>query len=619
MATGPDLATVLCLRACHPSIRTDLGYTPRDRATGRTQGGVVMADAQLRRRIDELIRQLPMPEPFDLEVLCREAGRRWLDATVHLVPWDLSPLALCGLWILGTDHQQQQVAFLVYDRAATGVHRDQVIGHELGHAALGHTGVDEHLQDLISQVLPGMPLSSARGRARFLTSEEGEAEYFGDRLCERIQLARSRQRKPGPTPSSLDVRAARVETVFGPAPEAVVLSWNVLELTVAGILWIFAGFKIDELRRVPPGPARPAKRALVGLVAFAAAALSLQPPPVTQAIDPLLLPGTVRASSNVITMSAACSAQILLLCLTYGWPQARRRTIIRAAILAVSVAALVALFAVDHPATSASQPYPGSYVYVYAAYATYTAAALMVLLWRYAREPDPIEHPLIPPSMRIAAVGCLCALIYIAIKLVYIAAHLTGLRLPGDVNISNPFWIVALLLVTFGVTAPGWGSYVRLDRMARLSWRHRTYRRMAPLWSLVQRAVPEAVAPRRERSTRFHRRVIEVADAARLLRPYLSNADTEAITELIKRTPLSVAEQEVHAAAARFALAAHRRIAAGDAPPPHPIAALSLLHPADPSLDREADHLARIATALSGPLVAQALAAQNGASRAARG
>jgi hypothetical protein len=198
------------LRVCHPALARSLGLaTPQE---GAAMGSTV--DPDLARKTTSLLDQLDIPEPFELPELCRRAGRIWLDATVYLIPWPAAPLAMCGLWILGSGERGTPIAHLLYDAAAEGFHRDQLVFHELGHAALGHTGIDQDLLPVIHDLFPGLNPNAVRARGRFDEREEAEAEYFGDELGLRIDAARTRPSQ-SPATEPLSVRD-RIEAALDP-------------------------------------------------------------------------------------------------------------------------------------------------------------------------------------------------------------------------------------------------------------------------------------------------------------------------------------------------------------------------------------------------------------------
>lgn len=375
----------------------------------------------------------------------------------------------------------------------------------------------------------------------------------------------------------------------------------VAETVAAGILWICFAYKLRALLRGVSASSRVAARALVALLGLGALSITLQPKPAPATIDPLVhLPGTVRLTSNLLTMASCCALQVFLLALTHGWPGARRRVRIRLAVLAAAAAATVLLFALDHPAVAFGKVFAGPSVYVYLAYLTYSLIELVTLFWAYARVLDPIDRPLLPVGMRIVSIGCLSGFGYALLKLAYLIAVYRHITVPE--NLDAPFWISGALLIPIGLTLPSWGKHLGLETLARLAWRRRTFRALAPLWTLIGQSCPEVIAPIRPRRLRLYRRTVEILDGQRQLLPYLTPTDTIRIQHLAHQDSLDNQERETTIAAAQLILAAQRRLAHPDAAPPdqQPIRPADHRN-TDESLDRQASALATVSRALTTP------------------
>ncbi len=133
-----------------------------------------MPDDDVRRRCEQLLPRLPIPEPFDLaqfqERLAAERGR-----PLHV--WDMpsrEPGDPSGWWI-GTAHAD----FVFVDPDARPVHREHIILHELAHMVLEHDDGHEHLSDSLAALLPSLEPSLIKtmlGRTRYSETQEQEAE-----------------------------------------------------------------------------------------------------------------------------------------------------------------------------------------------------------------------------------------------------------------------------------------------------------------------------------------------------------------------------------------------------------------------------------------------------------
>jgi hypothetical protein len=218
--------------------------------------------------------------------------------------------------------------------------------------------------------------------------------------------------------------------------------------------------------------------------------------------------------------------------------RARRRARWLVLGFAGALAALMILFLVTLPmerqGTSATSSLLNMRNPAYALYVTLftvlVAAGQVVTVrvsWRFA---GTAAQRWLRRSMRTVAVGAVLILGYCVMRLIQVAAT----RAQFDVSAWNPVqWLlgdVGSLLELLGWTAPGWGpALAALPRWARA---YRRYHQLRPLWVALHRATPD-IALGRPRSRvadavpgdlgfRLYRRVIEILDGQRALRPYLA-------------------------------------------------------------------------------------------------
>jgi len=122
----------------------------------------------LRRRCERRLRGVRIPQPFDLDVFCREVeAQRGRPLLRRAVP-GLGSYAPCGLWI-GTptaDH-------VFYDAGTSPLHAEHIVLHELAHILSGH-GLDAALFPDLDPELVARTL----GRAAYTTVQEREAEMM---------------------------------------------------------------------------------------------------------------------------------------------------------------------------------------------------------------------------------------------------------------------------------------------------------------------------------------------------------------------------------------------------------------------------------------------------------
>lgn len=135
----------------------------------------------MRRRHAALLRDLPLPAPFDVHALCaRVAERR--GRPIRLIP--MSGLTgVCGLWI-GTDTAD----LIFHESATTPPHREHIILHELAHLLCDHYPVSARPAEVAAMLLPGLDPNMVRrvlGRAGYSTAEEREAETLASLIRQR--------------------------------------------------------------------------------------------------------------------------------------------------------------------------------------------------------------------------------------------------------------------------------------------------------------------------------------------------------------------------------------------------------------------------------------------------
>lgn len=141
---------------------------------------------------DELVAQLELPEPFDLNELLHRLGKqRGRPIVVSAEPNLGDPEdGICGLWVelRDTDH--------LFIRAGLApLHWEAAVLHEVGHMLYDHGGP----ADAYAPLLPALAGSGAlhvhrvHARSRYEDPAEREAEEFA-----RTVLAQARSFSPGP-------------------------------------------------------------------------------------------------------------------------------------------------------------------------------------------------------------------------------------------------------------------------------------------------------------------------------------------------------------------------------------------------------------------------------------
>ncbi|HWM02837.1 MAG TPA: MAB_1171c family putative transporter [Actinophytocola sp.] len=224
------------------------------------------------------------------------------------------------------------------------------------------------------------------------------------------------------------------------------------------------------------------------------------------------------------------------------------------------------------------------------AYLLYAFAAAGVWTRRYARGAE----PRLRRGLRIASIGL--ASISLA-GATFVASNISrwaGTPAPPPVVITSVF----LLLIGIVLFVAGMAYPTVVTRLAALRvWRQhrRAYRRLRPLWTVLNRQFPQdalsrvPVSPWRDalslRSVhrRYYRRVIECRDGLVRISPYLAS---QGVDPTVPADPADLADQLTDA------LRAH---AAGETVPPQ---AIPIALPADDGLDADVDRLIELSHAV---------------------
>ncbi|AXB42862.1 hypothetical protein [Amycolatopsis albispora] len=131
--------------------------------------------SRLARRHAALLRDLPLPVPFDVHALCEQVAAR-RGRPIRLLP--MSGLTgVCGLWI-ATDHTD----LIFHESETTPPHREHIILHELAHVLCDHHPAAGQA------LLPGLDPAMVRrvlGRAGYSSAEEREAELLASLIRQR--------------------------------------------------------------------------------------------------------------------------------------------------------------------------------------------------------------------------------------------------------------------------------------------------------------------------------------------------------------------------------------------------------------------------------------------------
>jgi hypothetical protein len=137
------------------------------------------------------IAKLDLRPPFDVRQVCASlASQR--GRPIHLRPMELPDGGPCGLWLA-----TPRADVICYDSAVSGLHRDHIILHEVGHLLFGHPGAPA-VDAVTSQLLmPGLDPALVRrvlGRTQYSEAAEVAAETFATLVLARVAAERGRRR-----------------------------------------------------------------------------------------------------------------------------------------------------------------------------------------------------------------------------------------------------------------------------------------------------------------------------------------------------------------------------------------------------------------------------------------
>lgn len=140
-----------------------------------------MNGTRLRRRHAALLRDLPIPVPFDARALCEQVGAR-RGQPIRLVPM-AGLTGVCGLWV-ATDTMD----LIFHESDTTPPHQEHIILHELAHVLCDHYPVSLPMAEQARILLPNLDPDMVRrvlGRAGYSTEEEREAEMLASLIRQR--------------------------------------------------------------------------------------------------------------------------------------------------------------------------------------------------------------------------------------------------------------------------------------------------------------------------------------------------------------------------------------------------------------------------------------------------
>jgi hypothetical protein len=141
---------------------------------------------RVRRRCRARLRQLTLPEPFDLTELCRSVSiSRGQPLHVRGIPGPSSRGRPCGIWIATDDDD-----WIFVDQQTSPLHRQHIVLHELAHMLCGHAAGDLPENDMLRRLFPDLSPAMVRtvlSRTSYQSEPEREAEVLASLILARAQ------------------------------------------------------------------------------------------------------------------------------------------------------------------------------------------------------------------------------------------------------------------------------------------------------------------------------------------------------------------------------------------------------------------------------------------------
>ncbi|KUL36096.1 hypothetical protein ADL22_25590 [Streptomyces sp. NRRL F-4489] len=232
---------------------------------------------------------------------------------------------------------------------------------------------------------------------------------------------------------------------------------------------------------------------------------------------------------HVSAVAFCVSAQIILLHWASTAEDAARKSRFWLLTGGALTALLVALFFVANgpgrPAadfnTGSGQPLVLVYLLVFIVSQAVPCVTIFRQCGPYARMAG--KSPL-RQALRLLSVAAVVLFLYCLARTVNILTAAGGLDIGGWQLASNVFSAAGIVLLSLSLTISSWGASV--TRLATWARNYRSYRVLHPLWRDLYESSPDIVleppgAAVSDLDYRLHRRVVEIRDGWRDLRPYI--------------------------------------------------------------------------------------------------
>lgn len=160
-----------------------------------------------RRRCAGIVNALDIPDPFDIDELCRRVSEaRGRKLTLHAVEM---PGPLSGMWLrVKNNVTNEELDCILYERGTSRLHQEHIKAHELGHNLGGHTTVEIHTSDSWLPDLPDLDpdvVQRVTKRTNYTAAQEREAEMIASLILQRANRWRPESEWPA-NPATAGIR-----------------------------------------------------------------------------------------------------------------------------------------------------------------------------------------------------------------------------------------------------------------------------------------------------------------------------------------------------------------------------------------------------------------------------
>jgi hypothetical protein len=269
---------------------------------------------------------------------------------------------------------------------------------------------------------------------------------------------------------------------------------------------------------------------------------------------------------HLAALAYCVSAEVLLLRWTSSLAAARQRVARWITFGAVAAVCLVALFMfarIDRlPATDlntgSDRPLVISYLLIFMFSQALPCLTIIRQCLPYSRlaEPGWLQR-----ALRVLAAAAALLFCYCLSRVIIILLSTDDIDVGSLAVLPAMFSAIGIVTLNAGLTMQSWGP--RVDRARGWLRSYAAYRALYPLWHALYQASPEISLEQPSRSVtdlryRLHRRVIEIDDGRRALRPYMDEPDGPLTRGSAEATMVDSRLPAMEAARIRRALLAKR-------------------------------------------------------------